>query len=223
MQTIYAPKGAAKEYGDLALNIYTGCPHGCFYCYAPKVLRRDKAAFHKNVTPRAKVVEETARYIKTHRLTGKTVHLCFTCDPYPTGYDDTATREIIKCLKGAGNHVQILTKGSGVRDFDLLDDMDWYGVTLDGSGTREGELMADLKAAHDRGVRTWVSFEPVVDAGRVLSEIIEVAGFVDRVKIGKLNYFTSDIDWRSFGRAAEALCKRLGVDYTIKESLRKMM
>ena len=151
------------------------------------------------------------------------MHLCFTCDPYPTGYDDTATREIIRLLKDAGNHVQILTKGSGVRDFDFLDDMDWYGVTLDGSGTREGELMADLKSAHDHGVRTWVSFEPVVDAGRVLSEIIEVAGFVDRVKIGKLNYYPSDIDWRSFGRASEALCKRLGVDYTIKESLRKMM
>lgn len=23
---IYKPKGTAKEYGDLALNIYTGCP-----------------------------------------------------------------------------------------------------------------------------------------------------------------------------------------------------
>lgn len=29
---IYEPKGKAKEYGDLALNIYTGCSHGCFYC-----------------------------------------------------------------------------------------------------------------------------------------------------------------------------------------------
>ena len=35
MKPIYEPRGAAKEYGDLALNIYTGCPHRCFYCFAP--------------------------------------------------------------------------------------------------------------------------------------------------------------------------------------------
>ena len=27
MKPIYEPKGAAKEYGDYAINIYTGCPH----------------------------------------------------------------------------------------------------------------------------------------------------------------------------------------------------
>lgn len=27
MKPIYEPKGKAKEYGDLAINIYTGCPH----------------------------------------------------------------------------------------------------------------------------------------------------------------------------------------------------
>lgn len=42
MKPIYEPSGAAKEYGDLAINIYTGCPHGCFYCFAPSVLRRDR-------------------------------------------------------------------------------------------------------------------------------------------------------------------------------------
>ena len=31
MKPIYEPKGKAKEYGDYALNIYTGCPHSCYY------------------------------------------------------------------------------------------------------------------------------------------------------------------------------------------------
>ena len=38
MKPIYQPKGAAREYGDYALNIYTGCPHRCYYCFAPNVL-----------------------------------------------------------------------------------------------------------------------------------------------------------------------------------------
>jgi DNA repair photolyase len=35
---IYEPKGPAKEYADLALNIYCGCLHRCRYCFGPGVL-----------------------------------------------------------------------------------------------------------------------------------------------------------------------------------------
>ena len=226
MKPIYEPKGAAKEYGDCAINIYTGCPHACFYCYAPKVLHKDKAAFHRNAQPREGIVEAVRAQLERERITGKTIHLCFVCDPYPTGHDSTPTREIIRLLKESGNHVQILTKGSGRRDFDLLDEDDWYGVTLDGTESEEclkGRLR-DLCDARTKGIKTWVSFEPVVDAERVLSEIVMVQKRgADQVKIGKLNYFPSDIDWKAFGEDAERLCKRLGLNYYIKDSLRKEM
>ena len=130
MKPIYEPKGKAKEYGDLAINIYTGCPHECFYCFAPAVLRRDRRAFHDNVRPRDGIVEAVRKQIQREKITGKLVHLCFTCDPYPVGYDTDPTREIIKALKESGNYVQILTKGDGRRDFDLLDENDWYGIAL---------------------------------------------------------------------------------------------
>ena len=223
MNTIYVPKGAAKEYGDYSLNIYTGCPHRCWYCFAPGVLHRDKEKFHANVLPREGIVEATENYLKSSKMTGKTIHLCFTCDPYPTGHDSSTTRKIIKLLKTYGNHVQILTKGSGVGDFDLLDGDDWYGVTLTGTEGTDGFRIGELKEAHDKGIRTWVSFEPTIDAQGVLEQIRHTAGFVDRVKIGKLNYHPSDIDWKQFGHDAETLCQRLGVEYYIKESLRREM
>ena len=234
MRTIYEPKGAAKEYGDYALNIYTGCPHGCKYCYAPNVLHKDRKVFHTEIKPRENIIEETKHYIESTGLTGKLVHLCFTCDPYPTGYDTTSTREIIKLLKESGNHVQILTKGYGNRDFDLLDGNDWYGITLDGTETTCinakgkrvtvcGGRTTQLRHAHEQGIKTWVSFEPVVDAEVVLAEIEEVAEYVDKVKIGKLNYHKSDINWKEFGEKAEALCKQLGLEYYIKDALRKEM
>ena len=223
MNTIYVPKGAAKEYGDYSLNIYTGCPHRCWYCFAPGVLHRDRNTFHTDVRPREGIVEATEGYLKSTKMTGKTVQLCFTCDPYPTGHDSFATREIIKLLKKYGNHVQILTKGSGMRDFDLLDGNDWYGVTLTGTEGAECRLISELKEAHDRGIRTWISFEPVLDAQGVLEQIRHTADFAGRVKIGKLNYHPSDIDWRQFGHDAEALCRKLGAEYYIKESLRREM
>ena len=227
MKPIYEPRGAAKEYGDLAINIYTGCPHRCYYCFAPGVLRRDKEMFHSHVEPRPNIVEEVKKQIEREKITGKLIHLCFTCDPYPNGYDTTPTREIIKIIKESGNHVQILTKNPMLRDIDLLDENDWYGVTYDG-GFRIGGFiplfaMASLERIHKMGIKTWISYEPVIDAERVLENIEESAGYVDKIKIGKLNYYPSNIKWADFGRRAEALCKELDVDYYIKDSLRKEM
>lgn len=229
MKPIYEPKGAAKEYGDYALNIYTGCPHRCSYCYVPNVLHKDRETFHTVVEPRPGIVEETGKQLERDTtLRGKLIHLCFTCDPYPYGgYDTSSTREIIKILKEYRNHVQILTKGRGMRDFDLLDSEDWYGVTLDG-GEDVGLCrwrIAALPWAREKGIRTWISFEPVVDSVFSLEEIRYVAQskFADVVKIGKLNYVKSDIDWKDFGRSAEAICREYGQKYYIKDSLKKEM
>jgi hypothetical protein len=42
-------------------------------------------------------------------------------------------------------------------------------------------------------------------------------------RIGKMNHRKSDIDWYEFGHNVEALCKRLGRNYQIKEDLRRAM
>lgn len=233
MKPIYEPRGAAKEYGDYAINIYTGCPHGCYYCFAPNVLHRDLEQFHTHVEPRPGIIEETRKQLEREKITGKLIHLCFACDPYPTGYDTSATREIIKLLKEYGNHVQILTKGDGRRDFDLLDENDWFGITISSMGViaATAERYAvypecriwELIDAKSAGIKTWVSFEPVICAEEVLSVIRNYHKYFDKVKVGKLNYHPSDIDWAKFGREAEALCKEFGLDYYIKDSLREEM
>ena len=227
MKPIYEPKGKAKEYGDYAINIYAGCPHECFYCFAPSVLRKVKDDFHKCIEPRKNIVEEVKKQIEREKITGKLIHLCFTCDPYPCGYDTTPTREIIRAIKESGNNVQILTKGDGSRDFDLLDENDWYGITLDGIGNGRNPLWKSrvdaLAEAHSKGIKTWVSFEPVTNERQFFIELHLVSLMVDKVKIGKLNYHPSDIDWKTFGEKAEALCISLGIDYYIKDGLREEM
>lgn len=226
MKPLYIPKGRAKEYGDYAVNIYTGCPHRCYYCFAPNVLHRDREQFHFCVDPRPGIVDALKKQLDREKITGKLIHLCFTCDPYPTGYDSSTTREVIKAIKASGNHVQILTKGDGSRDIDLLDENDWYGITID--GVRHGiyepsDRIIDLYYAKQFGIKTWVSFEPVIDADEVLECIRECHEIIDKVKIGKLNYFPSSINWKQFGQEAEALCLELGIDYYIKDDLRKEM
>ena len=227
MKPVYKPKGAAAEYGDYAVNIYTGCPHRCYYCFAPNVRKKKREVFHSCVEPRKDIVEELRRQLEREQITGQLIHLCFTCDPYPVGYDTTTTRNVIRTLKEYGNHVQILTKGDGSRDFDLLDGEDWYGITISGA-VREIEepgAMPEgvrLEIMQDAPCRKWISFEPVIHQDYVLT-ILSIINKNVKVKIGKLNYHQSNIDWPDFGRKAEALCKERGLDYYIKDSLRAEM
>ena len=236
MNPIYEPKGRAKEYGDLCVNIYTGCPHRCYYCFAPSVLHRDREEFHSHVEPREGIVDAVKRQLDREQITGKLIHLCFTCDPYPRGYDTTATREVIKAIKTAGNHVQILTKGDGTRDFDLLDGGDWYGITLTGANFSEPGAFSNhlrlyaLADAHRSGIKTWVSFEPIVNQGYVFTMLDRHFEIFDRVAFGRLNYHkaqegdkVNNIPWGEYGMRLERLCQRLGLAYYIKQGLRDDM
>jgi hypothetical protein len=80
-----------------------------------------------------------------------------------------------------------------------------------------------LEEAYRSGIKTWISFEPVLDADDVLELLRYLPWYIGRVKIGKLNYHPSDIDWAEFGRKAESICKAQGIEYYIKDSLRKEM
>lgn len=233
MNTIYSPDGRALEYCELALNIYTGCPHGCTYCYAAKNAKRWGKPFAENVRPREGLLEQLERKLRSQQITGQTIHLCFNCDPYPVGVDTTVTREVIKILKGSGNHVQILTKGGKLaeRDFDLLDGDDRFGVTITGAdedvepnAAPFGERLCTIETAKRKGIKTWVSCEPVLHPGMIYLLIGGQWGqYIDRFAIGKLNYEKSDIKWGAFGQECERLCNEYGREYYIKADLRDLM
>lgn len=98
---IYEPRGRAREYGELAVNIYTGCNHGCSYCYAPAVLHRGREKFAE-VQPRPGIVEAVRRQLEREKKTGRTIFLCFTCDPYPAEIDTTPRRRRKSSKQAAG-------------------------------------------------------------------------------------------------------------------------
>lgn len=232
---IYKPRTRAREYCDLAVNIYIGCNHGCIYCYAPMVLRKTVDDF-KNVESRKDIVESVKRQLKREGFKDKKIMLCFTCDPYPAEIDTTPTREVIKAIKDSGNHVQILTKGGyrAIRDFDLLNENDSFGITFTGydelpqkssnepNAAKPTERIASLSKAKDLGIKTWVSCEPVFVEESIFT-LIKLASYIDLFRIGKLNYMPSSINWRSFGKECERMCKVYNRNYYIKEDLRKEM
>jgi DNA repair photolyase len=236
---IYPPKARAREYGDLAINIYTGCNHGCDYCFARGMKARftPKGCICTFNQPEARrdIVESVKRQLERECISGKLIHLCFSCDPYPADIDTTPTRDIIKAIKDSGNNVQILTKGGSraERDFDLLTAADWFGVTFtsdalfkpherEPNAAPSGERLISLERAKKEGFKTWVSCEPVFEPEAVYS-LIRCGWYIDLFRIGKMNYEPSEIDWAAFGAECERLCREHGRGYYIKADLRGFM
>ena len=169
-------------------------------------------------------MNEVKKQIEREKISGKLIHLCFTCDPYPKGYDTAPTRKIIKLIKDSGNHVQILTKNLIDRDFDLFDRSDNIGVTISGEKGKDelANLVALLKAKDDTSCKTWLSCEPVINPDTI-KQCVKELHYVDLFKIGKLNYHKSDIEWRKFGAEIQELCLQHKRNYYIKDDLRAEM
>jgi len=238
MSVIYEPKGKAREYCELALNLYKGCSHGCAYCYAPAATRTTAIDFRK-VKPRKDIIARLEKDVATGAYKGKEVFLCFSCDPYPT--ENVDTRRAIKILHANGIKVRLLTK-SGQRseaDFYLLaahPELSFYGATLtftncldslkwESEAALPSGRFGALKKAHDFGIPTWASLEPVIDPVQTLDIIRITHDYVDVYKVGKWNYHkdAAKIDWKEFGLAARTLLERFGKEYLIKKDLLKEM
>lgn len=236
MRVVYETKGRAREYSELALNLYDGCSHGCRYCYGPAVLHKSREAFRKP-KPRKDVLLHLAKDAEKLAAAGeeRPILLCFTCDPYqPIEGMHEITRQAIKILKTQGLRVAILTKAGVLaqRDMNLLDGRDEFAVSLtckDAEITRCWEPRAslpqdrivNLMTARHRGIKTWVSLEPVLDPIWALYWVTVAAPIVDHFKVGKLNYHqgAAKIDWARFAHRITDLLERHQKDYYIKQDL----
>lgn len=237
ISAIYEPKGAAKEYAAHAINLYRGCEHGCAYCYAPKATFSTPENFSKPA-PRAGIIEALEH--DARRMTGKKIHplMCFTSDPYqPCEKEHKLTRQAIKILNEHKIPHQILSKGGawGIeRDSDILTPLTTYAVTLTAIDTAES-LHWEPKAAipTDRikaiiiakkiGLKTWASFEPVINPSAALELMDIIAPWCDFYKIGKINHhpLSKEIDWKQFLKNSIKKMESLKKPYMIKDALKR--
>ena len=237
MPIIYQPAGKAREYCDLAANLYAGCSHGCSYCYAPAALRRKAEAFVQ-AAPRKDLIRQIEK--EAPNYAGQEVHLCFTCDPYqPIETEHRLTRQTLDIFTRHQVRARILTKG-GARCLEDLDRLKENGAIvgatltfINDADSRQWEpaaalpeeRMGALKTLHAAGIETWASLEPVIDPEQSLEIIRRTHPFVDTFKVGRWNYHQDAhaIDWASFARQAVELLERVGARYYIKDDLRKFL
>jgi hypothetical protein len=201
MPLIYEPKGRAREYSPLALNVYRGCPHECGYCY----VRNGLFCRETVPTPRADpdAVRREAAALVRRGVLGP-VLLSFYSDPYPRGRPAPETRVCLEALLEEGMTVRVLSKSGSwsTADHDLLalypgqveigatltlPDEDLRAQWEPGAAPHE-ERVAALRAAVDRGIPTFASIEPVVDVGQSIEAVRTSSGAVGRYNVGWINH-----------------------------------
>lgn len=232
MSVIYEPKGKAREYSPLALNLYSGCDHHCVYCYVKKM----RFLKHTDVVkPRENIIEKLTNDVKKYRNCKNQVLLSFTCDPYCQAENDyEITKKALPILAENNIPTVILTKGGKrcLRDLNLfkkfnkikigasltcLQKTTWFEYELGAADPLD--RLETLRILKENNIETWASLEPVLDP-RQTWEIIELTHqYVDSYKIGKLNYVKNNINWAQFLKDCVALMRKYNKRFYIKKNL----
>ena len=237
MSKIYEPQGRAREYSPLALNFFKGCTHNCEYCYVPRMMGRFNANYDHSQCSVNLNVAELEKSARKFQGCNKQILLSFTGDPY-CGIDNDATKIVLETLLKYNHKVAILTKG-GSRCLEHLDlfkkfgenikvgatltfDNDFDSLKWESGAALPNDRISALKTLSKNGVKTWVSFEPVVFPKQSLNLLSQVSSFVDHVKIGKLNNYNGldkNVDWSAFIFHAVKICRDANLKFYIKKDL----
>lgn len=248
MRVIYVPKGAAREYAELACNLYYGCPGRCRYCYVPPLLRVSRNAYGGWAEPRPYVVYRLQGdlYSLRMRRDRRPVFLCFTSDPYPAEGVCETTRKALEEFRRYGHPVTILTKMTdlAVCDLDLLalipgamamvslvwEDDEQRALWEPGASSVASRLRY-LEAAREKGIRTGASVEPVIDPSEAVKAIrlLMEAGVSD-IRVGRLQHMSPpvQVDWGGFSSEVTNILrewagKAPGRTWVLKKGLKELV
>lgn len=106
------------EFADFCINHVEGCSHGCRYpCYAMMMKKRCGVISTYEDWTRPKIVENAPELLERElvRYQGriKSVHLCFSTDPFMFGYDEIGqlSLRLMRRLNSENIPCTVLTKG----------------------------------------------------------------------------------------------------------------
>ncbi len=236
MSLIYEPRGKAREYSPLALNVYSGgCDHACTYCYCGKINKGFGKPWTRDAKPR-----DLNGLAKESAKASSQILLSFMGDPYcaaETQYRNT--RLALGVLHQARCSVAILTKGGTRCLVDLPTFSSWpdrrikIGATLtfnssalsrlwEPGAADPGNRVEALRKLHEAGIKTWASIEPVIIASESLAIIEASLPYVDAYKVGRWNHDkrSNVIDWQAFGISAIEMIRKANKKLYVKVDLR---
>lgn len=193
---------------DYCLNPYTGCTHGCRYCYAGIFMRRYSG--HSEPWGQFVDIKVNAPYLLRRQLPRAkrgTVWISSVCDPYqPVEARYQLTRKCLIELCRYDFPVFIQTKSDlVVRDIDILKDLAELevGFSLASDDDRVAALFEPGAPSITRRLKALEkiksnNFKTFVFIGPILPQnprrlVQQLRGLVDKVFIDRLNYVSQFI------------------------------
>jgi DNA repair photolyase len=194
------------------VNPYTGCQHGCSYCYA-----RFTKRFSGHREPWGEFVDvkinapDLLRVEISKKRRGK-VWVSGVCDPYqPLERKYELTRRCLEILRQHNWPVAIQTRSPLVlRDLDIIREARAFevGLTVTTADDDTGKLfepnappisdrVRTLDEFRRAGVRTYAMIAPILPGAEALPKLL--AGKVDYVLVDRLNYHYADWVYRKYG------------------------
>jgi DNA repair photolyase len=194
------------------INPYTGCQHGCSYCYA-RFMKR----FSGHQEPWGEFVDvkvNAAALLEAEVAKKKKARVWISgvCDPYqPLEAKYRLTRQCLEILARDNWPVTVQTRSPLVlRDVDILkrgkDFEVGLSVTTADDGVRTlfepsappiNERVSALLELHRAGISTYAMIAPMLPGAEELPEILE--GKIDYVLLDRMNYHHADWVYRKHG------------------------
>ena len=197
---------------DYVINPYTGCQHGCTYCYA-RFMKRftgHKEPWGEFVD--VKINASDLLQVEIKRKKRGRVWISGVCDPYqPLEATYKLTRQCLEILARNNWPVIIQTRSPLVlRDIDIIKDAQDFEVgfsvtTADDTIRKLFEPQAPpindriraLDELHKAGIRTYAMIAPVLPGAEGLAELLK--GKIDYALIDRMNYHYADWVYRKYG------------------------
>lgn len=227
------------EYGDYTINHIQGCSHGCLYpCYAFLMAKRFGKVKNYEEWLKPTIVNNTIELLKKEipKQKGKikTIHLCFTTDPFMYGYDDICdlSLEIINLISKYDIPLTALTKGVFPKELENSSKKNSYGITLislneefrkkmEPGSAPYSERINSLYNLHKKGFNTWVSIEPYPTPNFIeqnFQEILKSVKFVDKIIFGRLHYNKRVSQYKEYKKYYNDLAKQV-IDFCIQNNI----
>ena len=201
----------------LTFNPYTGCDHGCAYCYASSYISQ----FAK-CRPKKSLLERLQREAK--KLTGETISIANSSDPYPR-MEATAglTRRCLEILAESNCRIQIITKSNLViRDEDLISKVpSTVALTMTTDDAEVAKLLephvpspdARLRAADsliNKGIPVSVRIDPIIPFVNDKPErLVATLASIGVRHVTTSTYKIKPDNWRRFSITMPAVAEKL--------------
>ena len=205
----------------LTFNPYTGCDHGCLYCYASSYIPH----FH-DCRPKKNLISRLKR--EAVQLNGELLSISNSSDPYPR-LEQTfkLTRKCLEILADSHCKLQIITKSDLVtRDIDILQKVpcvvsvtvlsmnDDLSEKLEPDAPPYSRRLDAIKKLREAGIPTTVRIDPIIPfLNDDLAELMEAVSNLGAMHITCSTYKVKADNWKRVSQRFPELAKKLKTLY----------